>query len=165
MPVPNSDITCQCFETAAGTNVLGDSFTNTFPGASLSDDQPVQIGSIFCSDAAGVKAEVAKGSSTSTQVKTSATARIQMNFSGEGAVQGEVPVDGSIVPTKGLFASPIGTDAIINSASGIHASKVSCQAFSDVTGKKSLGKAFNDAQAAAFAENDVPVGAFSCEAV
>ena len=55
VPISDSEINCQCFQDVVGTKTLGDSFTNIIPGTSLPDEQPVQIGSIFCSDAAGVK--------------------------------------------------------------------------------------------------------------
>ena len=92
VPISDSEINCQCFQDVAGTKTLGDSFTNIVPGTSLSDNQPVQIGSIFCSDAAGVKAQIVADNSASVPSPCSASARIQLDSSGEDAIQDEVPL-------------------------------------------------------------------------
>ncbi|KAL8765980.1 MAG: hypothetical protein Q9209_007127 [Squamulea sp. 1 TL-2023] len=47
-------ITCQCFSDKAGKQALGEPFSNVFPGAELGAE-PVEIGSIFCSDEEGMK--------------------------------------------------------------------------------------------------------------
>ena len=118
VPISDSEINCQCFQDVAGTKTLGDSFTNIVPGTSLSDNQPIQIGSIFSSDAAGVKAQIAPDNSASVLSPSSASARIQLDSSGEDAVQDEVPVDSSSIPTEGRFAAPVNNDAMVDSALG-----------------------------------------------
>ena len=114
VPIPNSELTCQCFQDAAGTNTLGDSFTDVVPGTSLSDDQPVQISSILCA----AKAQITENQSTLASSPNSATARAQVDYSGESNVQGEGPVDGSSIATKGHFAAPVSIDAIVGSTLG-----------------------------------------------
>ncbi|KAL9612544.1 MAG: hypothetical protein Q9167_002883 [Letrouitia subvulpina] len=57
VPVEQDQITCQCFSDTAGTKPLGDTFTNEFPGTKIGEE-PVQIGSIYCSDAAGLKQQM-----------------------------------------------------------------------------------------------------------
>ena len=52
--VAQDDIACQCFSDQAGSKPLGDTFNNVFPGTKLSSN-PVKIGSILCSDTAGLK--------------------------------------------------------------------------------------------------------------
>ena len=88
-----------------------------------------------------------------------------MDFSSDGAVQADIPIDGSVAPTKGLFASLEGSDAFIVSISGIDTSKVSCQAFSDAEGRISLGEPFSNIETATFSISDVLVGAFSCKVI
>ncbi|KAL8963973.1 MAG: hypothetical protein Q9197_007042, partial [Variospora fuerteventurae] len=55
VPLAQDEITCQCFADAEGTQALGETFTNDFPGAELAQEEPVQIGSILCSDRAGLE--------------------------------------------------------------------------------------------------------------
>ncbi|KAI4261302.1 MAG: hypothetical protein L6R35_007412, partial [Caloplaca aegaea] len=56
VPLAQDEITCQCFADAGGTQALGEAFTNDFPGAELAQqEEPVQIGSILCSDRAGLE--------------------------------------------------------------------------------------------------------------
>ncbi|KAI4164605.1 MAG: hypothetical protein LQ342_001918 [Letrouitia transgressa] len=57
VPVEQDQITCQCFSDTAGTKPLGDTFTNEFPGTEIGEE-PVQIGSIYCSDADGLKQQM-----------------------------------------------------------------------------------------------------------
>ncbi|KAI4216271.1 MAG: hypothetical protein LQ351_001281 [Letrouitia transgressa] len=57
VPVEQDQITCQCFSDTAGTKPLGDTFTNEFPGTEIGEE-PVQIGSIYCSDADGLRQQM-----------------------------------------------------------------------------------------------------------
>ena len=56
IPISGSDVVCQAFKDAQGTQVLGKSFTQS--GASTLGPEPVTIGSIFCSDAKSVEARI-----------------------------------------------------------------------------------------------------------
>ena len=56
IPISGSDVVCQAFKDAQGTQVLGKSFTQS--GASTLGPEPVTIGSIFCSDAKSVEAQI-----------------------------------------------------------------------------------------------------------
>ncbi|KAL8934919.1 MAG: hypothetical protein Q9211_004984, partial [Gyalolechia sp. 1 TL-2023] len=58
LSIADDDILCQCFSDTAGTQPLGESFDNVFPGAEFATE-PTKIGSIFCSDSAGLKAQLA----------------------------------------------------------------------------------------------------------
>ncbi|KAL8639459.1 MAG: hypothetical protein Q9228_003514 [Teloschistes exilis] len=57
VPVLQEEIVCQCFSDQAGSKPLGEMFNNVFPGTRISQE-PVKIGSILCSDAAGVKKQM-----------------------------------------------------------------------------------------------------------
>ncbi|KAL8978018.1 MAG: hypothetical protein Q9177_006510, partial [Variospora cf. flavescens] len=61
VPLAQAEITCQCFADAEGTQALGETFTNDFPGAELAQqEEPVQIGSILCSNRAGLEEHFTK---------------------------------------------------------------------------------------------------------
>ena len=129
----------------------------------------MQIGSIFCSDAKGVAARIASINATAPSgpaapAASQGTVRIQINFSGEGAAQGEVPVNGQVSPIRGVFATGVGSDAFIVSTEGIDAARVSCQTFSDAAGTVPLGQPFGGSDRVILG-TDVPVGAFKCSAV
>ena len=165
VPIKDQDIRFQCFFDAIGTTLLGKTFDNVLPGVDLSKDQPVQIGSIFCSDAKGVSDRIAAtAATTAAPAAGKGTVRIQIDFSGEGAAQGVVPVNGQVSPTSGAFATAVGSNAFITSADGIAANKVSCQTFSDAAGKVPLAKPFGGTDTVILG-TDVPVGAFKCSAV
>ena len=57
IPISQDKIQCQCFSDKAGTQALGETFNNDFPGTELAVE-PVQIGSIYCSDAEGMKKQL-----------------------------------------------------------------------------------------------------------
>ncbi|KAL9596237.1 MAG: hypothetical protein Q9219_005948 [cf. Caloplaca sp. 3 TL-2023] len=57
VPIAQEKITCQCFRDPAGTQPLGETFNNVFPGTELSTE-PVKIGSIFCADEEGVRKQM-----------------------------------------------------------------------------------------------------------
>ncbi|KAL8861997.1 MAG: hypothetical protein Q9178_001452 [Gyalolechia marmorata] len=57
IPISQDQIQCQCFSDKAGTQALGETFNNDFPGTELGVE-PVQIGSIYCSDAEGMKKQM-----------------------------------------------------------------------------------------------------------
>ncbi|KAL8914964.1 MAG: hypothetical protein Q9171_000591 [Xanthocarpia ochracea] len=57
IPISQDKIQCQCFSDKAGTQALGETFNNEFPGTELAVE-PVQIGSIYCSDAEGMKKQM-----------------------------------------------------------------------------------------------------------
>ena len=56
IPISGSDVVCQAFKDAQGTQVLGKSFTQS--SASSLGPEPVTIGAIFCSDAKSVEARI-----------------------------------------------------------------------------------------------------------
>lgn len=67
--IPQEDITCQAFKDTRGTITLGSTFTDSKP-ASLGSNT-ARIGSVFCSDAKGVKARVgAAGSGSGSSATT-----------------------------------------------------------------------------------------------
>ncbi|KAI4195432.1 MAG: hypothetical protein LQ350_007196 [Teloschistes chrysophthalmus] len=80
VPVSQEEIACQCFSDQSGSKPLGDMFNNVFPGTRISQE-PVRIGSILCSDAAGVKKQMAAvggtgSSSGGVQVQTTSAAAV-----------------------------------------------------------------------------------------
>lgn len=83
-----------------------------------------------------MKAQIAEDDSASVPSPRSATPRIQVDYSSEGAVQSKVSLDGSIINTEDGFASFVGTDAIVDSVLETDVSEVSCQIFSDAECKK-----------------------------
>jgi hypothetical protein len=154
-PLSDDAIVCQAFSDAAGKVQLGSPFSTS--NIKLSATQLVTIGSIFCSDAAGVAAFT---SSTST-----AEATIQIEFDGdEGAAQGTVPVNSVLTPTKGHFASPSADSASIVSVSSADAAQVKCEAFSDASGTKLLGILLGNGGSVIFDSTgkDVPIAFFKC---
>jgi hypothetical protein len=161
--IPRLSLVCQAFKDCAGTIRLGESFNVTSPPTPISTTaKPVQIGSIFCSDAAGLETHLdrsAKHQSLARAVKPSA--RVQVNFAGRSAVQIEVPVDNSIARVVGTSKA---SSAFILATTSVKETRVSCQAWKDTLAKQKLGKPFTFGQAALFSDNgaDVPIGALKC---
>ncbi len=154
-PLSDDAIVCQAFSDAAGKVRLGSTFSTS--NIKLSATQLVTIGSVFCSNAAGVAAFT---SSSST-----AEATIQIEFDGDdGAAQGAVTVNGILTPMKGRFASPSAESASIVSVLGANASKVKCEAFGDASGTKFLGTLLGNGNSVSFdgTGKDVPLAAFKC---
>ena len=171
--VSAEEVVCQAFSDAAGKVKLGSTFNDVLPGIKLSSTQLVTIGSVFCSDAAGVAAFSASTSTSSSSSSTSsasaststAQATIQIEFDGdEGAAQGTVPVNGVLTPTQGRFASPDANSAYITTVTGADAGNVKCEAFGDANGKQRLGTLLGSGETAYFDSTgkDVPLGAFKC---
>ena len=168
--VSGDAVVCQAFSDAAGKVKLGSTFNDVLPGIKLSSTQLVTIGSVFCSDAAGVAAFSAStstsSSSSSAPSSTSvAEATIQIEFDGDdGAAQGSVPVNNVLTPTRGRFASPDANSAFITTVTGADAIKVKCEAFGDASGKKRLGTLLGSGATVDFDSmgKDMPLAAFKC---
>jgi hypothetical protein len=156
-PIPIESIVCQAYQDAAGTIRIGEPFdSSTLVQLPTGDaDDSVQVGSFFCSDAAGVEARNNK------PVKRQArTVRVQVNFEGEGAIQIEVPVDNSITR---LFGTRLGNSAFITSSAAADRG-VSCQAYRDLQATQRVGNRFSVGQTAQFSNDgrDVTVRTLRC---
>lgn len=94
------------------------------------------------------------------------TARVQLNFAGEGAIQVEVPLDNSIF-TKFFGSDRFSTASINSGPKGVPLSKISCQAYTDKKATKKLGKPFTGVVDGVFSTNgkDVVVGALRCKRI
>ena len=91
--------------------------------------------------------------------------RIQLNFGGEGAAQGNVPVNGQVTRTRGIFATRVANNGfILAGANGEQPSTVVCEAFGDEAGRNKIGELRGTGEAVRFTRGngDVPVGAFRC---
>lgn len=166
----DQSIVCQAFKDTAGTKLLGKSFDNTQPGSQIAfTADAVQIGSVFCSDAAGVQAQINRSATKppSAPAASEGIARIQLNFESEGAAQGEVPVDNSIVPIRGNFATRTASSAFIVSTEGVSQEKVSCQAYKDEQATEKLGERFSGSEEAVFSNDGtpVPIGSLKCKVI
>ncbi|KAL8717848.1 MAG: hypothetical protein Q9225_004955, partial [Loekoesia sp. 1 TL-2023] len=65
VPISQDEISCQCFSDSAGSQPLGETFNNVFPGTELGEE-PVKIGSILCSESKGLKAHSASSGNGAT---------------------------------------------------------------------------------------------------
>lgn len=169
--IPSSSVVCQAFTDTAGTIPLGKPFDETLPGVSISTTATAaQIGSVFCSDAAGVQARInpaPKARPVPQAAAAKASVRVQLNFESEGAAQGEVPADNSIALIRGRFATGTASSAFIVSATGVTTDKVSCQAWKDEKATKKLRKPFSGSQEVSFSSNGapVPIAALKCKLI
>ena len=163
VPISQGAITCQAFSDAAGTKKLGSTFNNVLPGTRLATaGSLVNIGSVFCSDAAGVAAfSTSSGSSTSV---TEVNIELEFDIAEEGASVGTVPVNGKLIPVRGTFATQVANSASIQSTNGQQPVGVGCEAFGDAAGKQKIGVVMGNGDMAVFAQGgkDVPIGAFKC---
>ena len=151
VPVPSDQIVCQAFLDATATQKAEPPFNSTFPGVAF--ENLTTIGSIFCSDAEGVagfKPPVLPPAKVQ-QV------RIQLDFDSEGAAQADVPVNGQLTPNN--FATNVASDGrIISQGAG----GVSCEVFSDVEGRESVGVLEGNQEVVFSGGREVPVGAIRC---
>lgn len=173
IPIAQDQIICQAFSDAAGTQKIGSPFNGNLPGMTLGDGTSlVNVGSAFCSDAAGVAAFSAIPAPTIETPAPVATpiglpttglteVTIQLDFGNSaGAAQRSVPVNGQLVPSP---FGPVGFKAAIQTAG---AEGVTCAIFGDAAGQMKLADVLGDGEAVFFnqAQTDVPVGAFQCVA-
>ena len=169
--IPDQSIVCQAFKDTAGTIRLGGTFDETLPGTKISTTaDAVQIGSIFCSNAAGVQAQINRSSAAKPAPPAAfpkGIARIQLDFDSEGAAQGDVTLDNSIVPIRGNFATRTASSAFIVSATGVQEDKISCQAWKDEQATQKLGKPFSGSDEAVFSDDGTPVsiGSLKCKII
>ena len=166
--IPTQSIVCQAFKDAAGTLLLRNSFDETLPGTKISNTaDAVQIGSIFCSDAAGVQAQIGRSAPPTPPTAAKGIARVQLNFESEGAAQGDVPLDNSIVPIRGNFATGTASSAFIVDAEGVSKDQVSCQAWEDEQATVKLGKPFSGSEEEFFSNDGtpVPIGSLKCKVI
>ncbi|KAI9718698.1 MAG: hypothetical protein M1812_003872 [Candelaria pacifica] len=126
-----------------------------------------------------------KAAAANVGTKSSATARIQLEFESDGFIQEEIPI-GQLLLTKskpfflrlGLLLKQTdisssdnrrlqkGLDGSVVGATGVDVKTVKCQAFPDELGKKPLGEAFSNLVDGVFTKensNPVPIAAFKCE--
>ena len=162
-PIDASQIVCQAFSDKAGTQKIGGTFDETIPGVNLlkaGNGQLVQV-TVFCADAAGVAAFSGNGGSGGGNQGGDETVRIQLNFSDEGAAQGEVPVNGQLTTTAGIFATNVANNGFISSGGS---ASTSCDVFGDAQGSKRIGTLKGDGNTVPFTNGnmDVPVGAIKC---
>ncbi|KAL8796834.1 MAG: hypothetical protein Q9195_000917 [Heterodermia aff. obscurata] len=96
IPISGSDVVCQAFKDAQGTQVLGKSFTQS--GASSLGPEPVTIGAIFCSDAKSVEAQIGgnDASAQTTSAGSDVTTTPQAQFSQAQSSQTQTIQDQSI---------------------------------------------------------------------
>ena len=85
--------------------------------------------------------------------------RIQLDFGNEDAVQGDVPVNGRLTPTKGRFATSVARQGRIVTPG---ADAVSCDVFADEQGRRSLGVLEGDREVVFAGGRDVVVAAIRC---
>lgn len=163
IPIPIDNVVCQAYNNSAGTNKIGEPFDQDFPGVELIEDGEDLIPTwVYCSDAAGVAAFRGRPSAPSNNVRE---VRIQLNFSGEGAAQGNVPVNGRVTPTAGIFATRVANSgAILAGSNGQQPSTVLCEAYSDATGRNRIGSLRGTGEVVRFSRGsqDVAVGSFRC---
>ena len=162
IPIDDKAIVCQAFSDAAGKQKLGSTFNNVLPGIKLANgDSLTNIGSVFCSDAAGVAAFSSNTGNGGSVDKVSI--KLDFDIAEEGASVGNVPVNGQLVLVKNIFATRVAHSAEIQSGEG-DISGVTCEAFGDEAGKKKIGVVKGDGQEVVFAKGneDVPIGAFKC---
>ncbi|KAL8691066.1 MAG: hypothetical protein Q9218_003628 [Villophora microphyllina] len=123
VPVSQDQILCQCFSDQAGTKLLGETFNNVFPGTRISQE-PVKIGSIFCSDAGGVKKMASAGSGTgkgtgssspNAQVQTTSPAAVaaptMATSSAMSATVAAMPTAASVPQANSNAQSPASSSA------------------------------------------------------
>ncbi|KAI4099746.1 MAG: hypothetical protein L6R37_005815 [Teloschistes peruensis] len=103
VPVSQEEITCQCFSDQAGSKPLGDVFNNIFPGTKISQE-PVRIGSILCSDAAGVKKPMVSGGGATGGTRSS-SGGIQVQTTSAAAVNAATISSSSSFPATTLPAA------------------------------------------------------------
>ena len=161
IPIADNQIICQAFSDPAGTQKLGTPFDQTLPGIELGDGSSlVTVGSIFCSDAAGV---AAFSTSSSPSAPSVSEVTIQLEFEGgSGAVQRTVPVNGKKSANRG----PDLNSGFILAVDGQQPVDVSCDAFtSDAAGhQKKVGTIKGDGASTVFDQSgkDIPIVAFKC---
>ncbi|KAG8533272.1 uncharacterized protein KY384_002055 [Bacidia gigantensis] len=174
VPIDPFSSVCQAFTDAAGKIKLGGTFDDSIPGITVSKGNNLAtIGSVFCSDAAGVAAFSSgsgngngKGTGYGNGKGVSAVnIKLDFDLAEEGASVGTVPVNGQLVPVRGTFATRVANKAAIQSGNnGQQPDGVTCQAFSDEAGTLSLGAVKGNGAETVFGQNgaDVPIGAFKC---
>jgi len=69
IPIPQTEITCQAFQDDRGTITLGAIFSDS--SSASFGPSPVKVGSIFCSDARGVKSWLSEPSNSKSSLLTS----------------------------------------------------------------------------------------------
>ncbi|KAL9033931.1 MAG: hypothetical protein Q9214_007277 [Letrouitia sp. 1 TL-2023] len=155
-PIADDKIICQAFADAAGTQKVGTPFDNVLPGITVGDGKSlVTLGSVFCSDAAGVAAF----SSASSGKPTVSEVTIQLEFDGgSGAVQRDVPVNGKLTPYQG----PNVNSGFILAVDGKQPVDVTCETFA--ANQKKVGVIKGDGSSEVFDKsgNDVAIEAFKC---
>ena len=162
IPIPIEQVVCQAYNNSAGTNKIGEPFDQDRAVVLAQGGEDLRVSWVYCSDAAGVAAFRGRPTAQPAQVQE---VRIQLNFEGEGAAQGSVPVNGRITPTRGLFATRVANSgAIIAGADGQQPVTVDCEVFGDAAGGNRIAVLRGSGEAVIFARGgrDVGVGAFSC---
>lgn len=177
--ISDSGVFCQAFSDVAATQPVGSvfsagkdaSYSATSSGGTESvAGDAVAIGSFLCSNsAAGVAPSSSSSGSTSTQTgsASSGTVRVQLEQESDQFVQADLALD-ILIATDSTSLGSRGLDLSLVSADGVAVSQVSCQVFSDATGKTPLGNAATAATDATLSsDRNTPavIGAIQCGVV
>ena len=102
--IPQNKITCQAFRDVQGTITLGSTFTDS-TAASLGSS-PVEVGSIFCSDAKGIQARINAAGTTNTVSASLATTEINHPSSTVATAESQAtplsPASKSVAPIQSI---------------------------------------------------------------
>lgn len=168
VPIEQDEIVCQAFSDRKGTKELGPTFDNVIPGISLvTAGQLVDVASVYCSDAAGVAAFVARFDAPKAAPPTGSVSEVNIKLDFDAASAGasviSVPVNGQLVLVTG---TGVANKASIQSSNGQQPSDVNCEAFGDEAGTQKIGDVSGNGEETVFGQGseDVPIGAFKCSA-
>lgn len=94
-----------------------------------------------------------------------AVARVQLNFSGEGAAQADAPLDNRAVSQFATRTASSGS--IVSVSGGVPRGKVQCQAYKDDKATIKVGQPFTGLKDGVFSSNgrDVTVEAVRCKRI
>lgn len=166
---------CQAFSNNAATKPLRTPFSSSnsvsFTTASTGGvdslaSQGVPIGAYLCSASLqSLKKDVAKlvTAGHATPPPTTVIARLEVEIEADTFIQDEIKADGRILLTANTRFGTQAIRASVNSATGADASKVSCQAFSDVGAKHALGKPFGETTFTRDSNKPATLNAFICK--
>lgn len=154
IPFPPEFIVCQAFRDDAGKFPIGKSFIKAPPGTQQffqSSISPISVGSIFCSDAASVRAYVTSRPPDGVPVvEATPLPYVGVFFNFPSVEPGGGPfnlqyvlLDNSIKP---LVLSNNETEAFIFAQSLREAVEVSCQLYADKQASKKIGNLITENQ-------------------